>query len=291
MQRTSRLLSITALVAALVPTPAALGAADPIHLVVCAPGYPGSTEQAQPTMDEFAAMIAAASGRGAGSVSAEYHETEQAGLARIAAADTGLALVPLPFFLKHERERGLSALLQLVQESGSSREVWSLVAPAGRVADPAALEGWELIGIPAYAPAFIRGPALGQWGELPAGVALTFTRRVLAAVRRAMAGENVLVLLDGAQTAALDSLPGKEAIEVVASSPPLLSGLLVSVGGRLTAAQAEGIAAGMLRVHEERDFDEILQTLRLVRFEQLDIEALAAAREAHTAALAAAATP
>ncbi len=271
------------LAAALAAVPSAAGGR--LHLVACAPGYPGTTEQAQPTMDDFAALIAAAADRPAGTVSAEYHETEDGGVARLRAGDADLALVPLPFFLKYEQELSLGPLLQAVQESGSASEVWSLVAPAGRVASPAALDGWELIAIPAYAPAFVGGPVLGAWGELPASLTLTFSKRVLAGLRRVMAGEKVAVLLDGAQTAALASLPGRDSIEVVATSPPLLAGLLVTVGGGLTAEESGRLAAGMLGVHERGSFEEILSTLRLTRFERLDEEALAAARRAYASAL------
>ena len=256
-----------------------------VHLVACAPGYPGSTEQAQPTMDEFAALIATAGQRPAGSVTAEYHETEEGGLERLATGAADLALVPLPFFLKHGEELGFEPLLQAAQESGSSLETWSLVAPAGRVGSPAALDGWELIAIPAYAPGFVRGPVLGSWGELPAGLNLTFSRRVLAGVRRALAGEEVAVLLDGAQTAALAALPGGETLEIVAESPPVLAALLVAVGERLTAEEKETLTAGLLGVHDRGDFDEILSTMRLTRFEPLDAEALGAARRAYAAAL------
>lgn len=269
------------------PAPAAVAG---LHLVACAPGYPGSTEQAQPVMDDFAALIAAASGRPAGEVTAEYHETEDRGLERLASGEADLALVPLPFFLKHEKDLALTPLLQAAQESGSSSEVWSLVAPADRVTAPDGLAGWELIAIPAYAPAFISGPVLGGWGELPAELTLTFSRRVLAGLRRVMAGENVVVLLDGAQTAALGSLPGSEAVEVVAASPPLLAGLLVTVGESLMTEERERLAAGMLGVHERGDFDEILQTLRLTRFEPLEHEALDAARQAYASAALAAPT-
>ena len=256
-----------------------------LHLVACAPGYPGSTAQAQPTMDEFAALIAAAGHRPAGSVTAEYHETERGGLERLAAGAVDLALVPLPFFLKHGEELAFEPLLQAAQETGSSLEIWSLVAPAGRVSSPAALDGWELIAIPAYAPGFVRGPVLGSWGELPAGLNLTFSRRVLAGVRRALAGEEVAVLLDGAQTEALAALPGGETLEIVAESPPLLVALLVAVGARLTAEEKETLAAGLLGVHDRGDFNEILSTMRLTRFEPLDAEALSAARRAYAAAL------
>src|SRR5512143_2798049 len=100
----------SALAAATPPTPLAL--------VVCAPGYPGSTAEAQPSMDALAAAASAAIGWPAGTIKAEYHETEEGGLARYRDKAPTLALVPLPFYLAHGRELNLTARLQAVPKDG-----------------------------------------------------------------------------------------------------------------------------------------------------------------------------
>src|SRR5262245_60817817 len=70
-------------------------------LVVCAPGYPGSTAEAQPSLDAFAAAAAKAAGWPEGSFTAVYHPSEDDGLAALAKPDAALALVAWPFFDKH----------------------------------------------------------------------------------------------------------------------------------------------------------------------------------------------
>lgn len=248
-------------------------------LVVCAPGYPGTTAQAQPSMDSFARAAEKAAGWAAGDLGAVYHEDEEAGLARLGDADAALALVPLPFFLKHGEGLSLRPRLQVVQETGAE-EVWSLVAARGRVSTPASLEGWEVIGTPAYAPRFVRGPVLGAWGALPASASITFTARPLSALRRAASGETVAVILDRAQTEALPSLPFAADLEIVARSGPLPGVLLCSVGDRISDARAGALVAGLLRLHEAESGAEVLASLRMTRFEEVDLQALARAREA-----------
>ena len=49
-------------------------------LVFCAPGYPGSSTDAQPLVGEFATSLAAAAGWPAGSLSAVYDANEQSDL-------------------------------------------------------------------------------------------------------------------------------------------------------------------------------------------------------------------
>ncbi len=223
---------------------------ETLRLVACAPGYPSNTEQAQPTMNDFAAMVSDASGWPTGTLTAEYHPSEEAGVGRLR----------------------------------SATERWSLVAFAGAVTGPASLSGWELLGIPAYAPGFVRGPALAHWGELPDSLSVKFTRRVLAGIRRVAAGEEVAVLLDGNQTAALASFPGAESLEVVATSPPLLAWLVVVVGDRVDEPVRRQLVHGLLGIHQSASFADVLETMRLERFEALDAEALDLARAAYSAA-------
>ncbi len=278
--------ALCATAATLVAGSAGVGASgnqETLRLVACAPGYPSNTEQAQPTMDDFAAMLAAAAGWPVGTLAAEYHPGEEVGVSRLRDHATSMALVPLPLYLKYEQELDLTPVAQAVKASGSATERWSLVAPAGAISGPESLSGWELLGLPAYAPRFVRGPALSTWGQLPATLSVGFTRRVLAGLRRATAGEQVAVLLDGPQTAALASLPGAESLEVVTTSPPLLAWLVVLVGDRVDAPLRQQLISGLLGAHHAARFSDVLETMQLERFEALDAEALSHARATYSA--------
>ncbi len=233
-------------------------------LVVCAPHHPGTTADAQPTMDAFATAVTRAAGWPAGSLRAEYQPTEEGGRARLAGPDAVLTLVTEPFFVEHGEALALKPLLQAMPAGAEEGEVWSLVAPRGKVTGPASLAGWELHGSAAYAPRFVRETALGAWGELPPAVRLVPTAQVLSALRRAAAGERVAVLLDGTQAAALKTLPFAGDLEVVARSPRLPAALLCSVAGRALPGPLDPMKAGM------RSLDPgLLERLRLARFAPL----------------------
>ena len=60
----------------------ALGA-GPVAFVAIAPGYPGTTAEAQASMDAFAAALGAQAGWPAGSVVAAYYEKDGSGLERL----------------------------------------------------------------------------------------------------------------------------------------------------------------------------------------------------------------
>ncbi len=258
--------------------------ANPRTMVICAPGFPGDTESAQPTMDAFALAAAAAAEWSAGSLRAVYHPTEQGGLDRIAGDDVALVIVPLPFFLRTGERFDLRPAL-LAENASGTEEIWSLAARRGAVASAAALEGWEITGRPGYAPAFVRGPILGEWGRLPDSTRITATSGVLGALRRAAAGEKVAVLLDAAQTASLSSLPFAGDLEIVARSGRLPGGVLCTVGDRLQDGAADAFIRGMLRLHRSQAGEEALAGMRLKRFRKLDEEALEAARRSYREAI------
>lgn len=273
---------LLALALTLIPL-ALAGAAAPRVLVICAPGYPGTTAQAKPVMDAFAAAAERAAGWPAGSLRAVYHEKMEPGLARLAQDDAALALVPLPYYLQHAQALKLVPRLQVVRASGAS-ETWSLVAKKGAVRSAASLAGWEVAGSPAYAPAFVRGPVLGAWGALPPSATLKFTPAILSALRRAAAGENVAVLLDAAQSTALASLPFAAELETVYRSKPLPGTLLCSVGDRGKGPELEALLKALPALNEKPEGEEVLKTMQMVRFERADLGAIEAARKAFAAA-------
>jgi len=236
-------------------------------------------------MDAFASAAAAAAGWPAGSVRAAYFETAQGGLKRLADRDAALALVSLPFFLQQEGALRLAPRLQVVQESGAA-ETWGLAARRGRLASAAALDGWEITGTAGYAPDFVRGALLGAWGVPPGTTRITFTASVLSALRRAAAGEPVAVVVDGAQAAALASLPFASDLEIVARSRPLPGTLLCQVGSRLGEADARALLGGLERLHARPEWAEVLKTMRMTRFEAVDAAAIETARRACAAARA-----
>lgn len=282
--RPARTLRLAAALGASLSMSGALADAPRATMVFCAPGSPGTTEEAQGAMDALASAAAAKAGLPAGALGATYVPSEDAGVARLRAPDAAVAFVSLPFFLKHEKALALRADLQAVVQGGSGTERWSLVAKKGRVPGPGALDGFTILSSAGFAPAFVRGTALGAWGKLPASVKIAPSTAVLSALRRAGAGEPVAVLLDGAQTEALSGLPFASDLEVVARSPELPAGVVAAVDRRLPAARWSKLAAALRELAGDPGGAEALAGIRMSRFVPLDAKALAAARSAYAGA-------
>jgi hypothetical protein len=284
-QRPRALLAAALAVALVAPAaadpPGQPAAAGTPTLVAWAPGFPGSTKEAQPTMDALAAAVAAAAQLPASGLAAVYQETEKGGLARLQQPDAALAMVPLPAFLKYEKELGLVPRLAVVQAGApDAGESWSLVAGAGKLKGAADLAGWQLVSGASYAPRFVRGPALGGWGTLPAGVTLAPAGAVLSALRRAAAGEKVALLLDRAQAASIATLPFAKDLETVARSAPLPGALLCTVRGRLPDARAAALVQAFAGLAARPEAAAALAGVRIARFVPLDEAALKRARAA-----------
>jgi hypothetical protein len=263
----------------------AVRAADsqPLTVVLCAPGYPGNTEDAQPTMDELAAYVAAHAGWTPDRVQAIYHRTSEEGVPRMQEPDAALAMVPLPFFVRYEQELNLRPLL-VVEPEGNAQEIWSLVARRGLIKSPEDLAGWEITGQPCYAPRFVRGPILGDWGLLPDSVELTFSDRVLSALRRAAGEDKVAVLLDREQTEAMAALPFAADLEVVTRSRPLPANLVCALGEGAHEDDLQTMVAVLSDMHRQEDGRAVLAETRMKRFRPVDEKAMKRVRDLLAAA-------
>ena len=248
-------------------------AGEPVCMVFCAPGAPGTTADAQPVLDRFAAGVGKAAGWDDGGLVAVYHESGPAGLERLKSKDAAVAVVTLPFYLAHRKELRLEPMLTAVA-NWEGDGAWSLAAARGKLAGPADLSGWTVTGLPAYHEGLVRGPVLSAWGDLPENVEVVFTSRTLSALRKASRGEKLAVLLDRAQVDALPSLPYGEALEVVHVSGPMPGSLLCAVGDRLSRELRDDLIRAVLEMHRRPDGVALLETIRMTRFRELDRAAL-----------------
>jgi ABC transporter, phosphonate, periplasmic substrate-binding protein len=255
----------------------------PLTIVACAPGYPGTGAEAQPRMDALATAASQAAGWRAGSLAAVYEPSERGGVARLRARDAAAALVPLPFWVEHGAELKLVPRMQVVAAGGEASEVWTLVAKKGRVPRPDALAGMTIQSTAGYAPGFVRA-ALAGFGPIPATAHILHTSQVLSALRRAATGADVAVLLDGAQSAALASLPFAGDLEVVARTRPLPGSFLAAVDAHAPAARLRELERGLASLGSSPDGAQALEGLQIARFVPADPAAVEAARRLQASA-------
>ena len=259
-------------------------AADPVAFVAVAPGYPGTTAEAQASMDAFAVALAAQSGLPAGSITAAYFEKDRAGAERLQKPDAALGMVSLPFFLKEGEALHLEPRLAAAQKGTGATEVWALVAKKGRVTGPGLARRLAGQLRRRLRPGLRHRHGPGRVGADAPSVKVVQSGQVLSSLRKAVAGENVAVLLDGAQAAALPTLPFAAELEVVARSAPLPTGVVVTVAKRLTPDRWKALEKGLRQLGDRPEGAAALEAIRLQGFVPLDTALLAAARKAYAAA-------
>lgn len=237
-------------------------------LVVCAPGYPGSRAEAQPTMDALAQALSRESGL---RIRAVYEETEAAGIQRLQAKDAPLLLSPLPFWFVHRAALKLAPHLAAVPQGREALQRWALVG--GRGSD-GSLEGYTVLSTAGYAAGFVHAIAPG----LPRDAKIEQTSSVLSALRRAANGEKVVVLLDGAQAAAVQKLPFASQLKTLQTSAPVPDALLSSVTGRLDMRHMREILQAFERLSRSEEGRAALAGAQLSGFVPVDAKALGALR-------------
>jgi hypothetical protein len=241
-----------------------------ITLVVCAPGYPGTSAEAQPAMDALARALGAAAQV---PVQAVYEETAEGGLKRLAAADAALLLAPLPFFLDREKGLALAARMMAVPKEGGSLQRWTLVTGKDH---PANLEGYAVQSTAGFSPRFVHAmsPPLKN-------AKVVDSPAVLSGLRRAANGERLAVLLDGPQAQALSTLPFAQGLAPLATSAEVPVALVATVGKRLDERRWKALQAALLSLAGDAKAREALDGVRMSGFVALDRAALSTARTAY----------
>jgi hypothetical protein len=242
-------------------------------LLVCAPGYPGSTAEAQPAMDGLARALATSAHLPQGSLAAVYEEKTEGCLTRLAQKDTALVLAALPFFLEHEHDLRLTARLMAVPQGGEALQRWTLVAGKDH---PAELTGYSVVSSAGYSRRFVHAMA----PSLPKEVRIVPSSTVLSSLRKASTGEKIAVLLDGAESAAIAKLPFAASLANLESSPPVPVALVATVDKRMDEAQEKSLQRALLGLAKDPAAAEALQGVRTTAFVPLDSKALSAARAA-----------
>src|SRR2546422_1025751 len=95
------------------------------------------------------------------------------------------------------------------------------------------------------------GPLCAGAPGLPRQVEIQAGSGVLSALRRAADGEKVAVLLDGAQAAALGTLPFASSLAVVETSPRMPVAVVATVGKRMQEGGWKALAPAFTRLADD----------------------------------------
>jgi hypothetical protein len=262
-----------ALALVLAAAPGSLTAAEPVIVSVVAPGQPGTTEDAAPTLSRLAAHLETSLGRAPGSVRITYFPERDEGRASLDGA--AYAFLPLALALAWEKELGGLRVLAQVETERGTTESFALVRPRG---SPPGLGGVTVRGSACVDARFVRRVILAG-AEGAEGSEPVFARRTLSALRKLPDQPDAAVLVDEAQAEALDSLPFGDRLEAVFRSSPRPGVLVVAL---VRAARPEeeiaDLRRALLSLHRTPEGAELAADMRMTRYVPPDEAAIDAAR-------------
>ncbi len=199
---------------------------ESLDFVIIQPGQPGTSEEAQPTMDALAAYVRKHLGGGIGVKGMYFNELEPA-LEHLRTAAPKWGIVSLTFFVTHGRQLGLKPLASS-RPGGYDKDRWLLAVAASGP------DEWRRVtGTVSGTMLQDRGTAaclLFQTEAMSLPFELSGTVQPLMALRQVLKGRASGVVLDRVQYEAFRMTPSAESIKVIHQSPDLPFSPVVWIG-------------------------------------------------------------
>jgi hypothetical protein len=255
-----------------------------VELLVCAPGFPGTPEQAKATMDALAVAITRGAGWPEGRVRARYVTAEAEGVSALKTRRPALLLATLPFYCKHHAlVRGELVAASLL--AGKATEAFRIVAPPAFPGEGlAALRGRRLTGTRLEDPDFLTRLVFAGTLDARRDLTLVDGKRTLRALKLAGDAAADALLLSDEERRLLQTpelKPRLEGWRTLFESEPLPSAPVVALGTAPAATPDATLVAAvrraLLALHGSDEGRKLCERLRVTGFGPADPTAYAAA--------------
>jgi hypothetical protein len=218
---------VVAVLCVLIGSTGGAGSGESLDFVVIQPGQPGTSEEAQPTMDALAAYVQKHMGGGV-TVKGRYFNEVEPALEHLRESAPKWGIVSMPFYLSHGRRLALKSLASS-RPGGYDKDRWWLAVSTG------APDDWRQVN------GVVSGTMLHEsntaacllFQASAAGLPFTLNGTVqpLMALRQVMKGKAAAVVLDRVQYEAIRKTPAAESIKVIHQSQDLPFSPVVWLGG------------------------------------------------------------
>lgn len=217
--------------ALLIPT-AVLG--GPRDLLLCLTGFPGTTEQAGPTVRGFLDRLGEKLGWGAGVIQGDYYPDTQVGLRQIQERKPGFAGMSLDLYLAHGEELGAEVLVKAVMHGRDKQRYHIVVAKEGGPASAEALTGKVLVPFRESAR-FLGNLVLDGQRTLAESLELQYESNAMSALRKVARGQATAAVVDEEIIERFDEVPVKDQLKVLLAGPWLPGPPVVALEGSAAA--------------------------------------------------------
>ena len=219
------------LVVLLVPATVFSGPRD---LLLCLTGFPGTTEQAGPTVRGFLDKLGDKLGWGAAAIQGDYYPDTEVGLQQIRDRAPGFAGVSLDLYLAHGSEFGAQVIARAVMHGRDKTRYHIVVARQGGPASVDALSGKVLVPFRESAR-FLGNLVLDGKRTLAESLDLQYESNAMSALRKVARGQAVAAVVEEEIIERFDEVPVKDQLTVLAAGPWLPGPPVVALEGSAAA--------------------------------------------------------
>jgi len=213
-------------------------------MLLCLPGFPGTSAQAQPYIDKMLRHLEGKLGWEAGSMSGAYLSDGPKAVARLKSDKPGLALVDPSVYAGHHKSMGMQVIAK-VQVVGSGPQTYSVITRVDGPGDLASLAGKKATGPVVHDPRYVANVLLD--GELPVGgLDLDVQKRPLRALRAVARGKADAAIVGRAVVEHMGELDFASELRVIHTSKPVPPPAVVVMGeGVQHAAELKQVLVGI----------------------------------------------
>lgn len=246
----------------------AVGLAGPVYagardMLLCLPGFPGTTVQAQPYIDKMLRHLEDKLGLEARSMSGVFIPDGGDSVEKLKSVEPGLALVGPSVLAGNHGPLGMKVIARLIID-GKSTEKYSVVVAKGGPASLKELSGKKVSGAVVhdekYVVKVLLDGAVGM-GDLQ----LVSQRRPLKSLRDVARGKAAAAIVDSSVIEHMSELDFAKDLEIIHESKPVPAPAIVLIGeGPAPAKRLKKELVGMCK---RPDGQELCKTLTVTAIE------------------------
>jgi len=232
-------------------------------MLLCLPGFPGTSVQAQPYIDKMLRHLETKLGWEQGSMTGLYLPDGEDAAGKLAALQPGLALVDPSVYAGNHKSLGMQVIAK-VEVGGSAPQTYSVVTRTDGPADLASLAGKKMVGPVAHDERYVVNVLLDK--KLPLGsLRLDVQQRPLKALRDVVRGKADAAIVGRDVIEHMGELDFATELRVIHTSKPLPPPAVVVIGeGKKHAAALKEVLVGICGRPDGKDLCKSL-TLTAVK--------------------------
>jgi hypothetical protein len=213
-------------------------------MLLCLPGFPGTSSQAQPYIDKMLRHLEDKLGWERGSMTGVYLPDGDEAASRLASVKPGLALVDPSIYASSHKTLDMQVIAKVVV-NGSGPQTYSVITRVDGPADLASLAGKQVVGPVVHDDRYVVNVLLDK--KVPRGsLDLDVQKRPLRALRSVVRGKADAAIVGRAVVEHLGELDFASELRVIHTSKPIPPPAVVVIGeGRKNAAKLKQVLVGI----------------------------------------------